>query len=61
MSTVQPAASISPGTTFGTLSPEAPAAVFEAPGPGSWEYDKSHCPPAPTLLMRRVASQSMEA
>ncbi|HEX4983681.1 MAG TPA: hypothetical protein VFV63_18380, partial [Ilumatobacteraceae bacterium] len=48
------------GTTFGTMTPDSPPAVFEVPGPGSWEYDRSHCPPAPTLLFRRVASQSME-
>ena len=48
------------GTTFGTMTPDSPPAVFEVPGPGSWEYDRSHCPPAPTLLFRRVASHSME-
>ena len=48
------------GTTFGTKTPDSPPATFETPGPGSWEYDRSHCPPAPTLLFRRVASQSME-
>ena len=48
------------GTTFGTKTPDSPPAAFETPGPGSWEYDRSHCPPAPTLLFRRVASQSME-
>ena len=45
---------------FGTMTPDSPPATFEVPGPGSWEYDRSHCPPAPTLLFRRVASQSME-
>ena len=48
------------GITFGTKTPDSPAATFETPGPGSWEYDRSHCPPAPTLLFRRVASESME-
>lgn len=34
---------------------------FEAPGPGTWDNDSSHCPPAPTLLFRRVASTTMPA
>ena len=49
------------GTTFGTMTPESPPATFQTPGPGSWEYDRSHCPPSPTLLYRRIASESMEA
>ena len=48
------------GTTFGTMTPESPPATFQTPGPGSWEYDRSHCPPAPTLLYRRIACESME-
>ncbi len=47
------------GTTFGTMTPDSPPATFVTPGPGSWEYDRSHCPPAPTLLYRRLASESM--
>jgi pyruvate,water dikinase len=49
------------GTTFGSKTPASAPATFETPGPGSWEYDRSHCPPAPTLLFRRIASESMEA
>jgi len=30
------------------------AGDFQPPGPGSWERDLSHCPPAPTPLFRRV-------
>ena len=48
------------GTAFGTMTPDSPPASFETPGPGSWEYDRSHCPPSPTLLYRRVASESMQ-
>ena len=59
--TSTPAGTSNPdGTVFGTKTPESPPATFEVPGPGSWEYDRSHCPPSPTLLFRRVASQSME-
>ena len=33
--------------------------TFEPPGPGTWEHDLSHCPPAATLLFQRVASTTM--
>ena len=33
--------------------------TFEAPGPGTWERDNSHCPPAATPLYQRVASTTM--
>jgi pyruvate,water dikinase len=33
--------------------------TFEAPGPGTWERDNSHCPPAATPLYQRVASFTM--
>jgi pyruvate,water dikinase len=60
-STATPAGTSNPdGTTFGSKTPDAAPATFETPGPGSWEYDRSHCPPAPTLLFRRTASDSME-
>ncbi len=32
---------------------------FEPPGPGTWEHDLSHCPPAATPLFQRVASTTM--
>lgn len=31
---------------------------WDPPGPGTWEHDGSHSPPAPTRLFRRVASRS---
>ncbi len=34
--------------------------VWEPPGPGEWEYDGSHSPPAPTPVFREVASRSMD-
>ena len=33
--------------------------TFEAPGPGTWERDLSHCPPSATLVFRRIASTTM--
>ena len=33
--------------------------TFEPPGPGTWEHDLSHCPPAATPLFQRVASTTM--
>ena len=35
-----------------------PEPVWEPPGLGQWDYDPSHSPPAPTLLMRRIGAQS---
>jgi len=34
--------------------------AWEPPGPGEWEYDGSHSPPAPTPVFREVASRSMD-
>jgi phosphohistidine swiveling domain-containing protein len=34
---------------------------FEAPGPGTWERDISHCTPSATLVFRRVASETMRS
>jgi pyruvate,water dikinase len=33
--------------------------TFDAPGPGTWERDLSHCPPSATLVFRRLASTTM--
>ena len=33
-------------------------ATWDPPGPGEWEYDGSHSPPAPTPLFREVSSRS---
>lgn len=35
--------------------------TFEPPGPGTWEGDVSHCPPAATPLFQRLASTTMTA
>lgn len=35
-------------------------ADWEPPGPGMWEHDGSHSPPAPTPLFRQVAARSAE-
>ena len=37
------------------------ALSFEAPGPGTWERDNSHCPPSATPLYQRLASTTMTA
>ena len=34
---------------------------FTPPGPGTWEHDTSHCPPAATPLYQRLASTTMTA
>lgn len=33
--------------------------TFTPPGPGTWENDTSHCPPAATPLFQRLAAESM--
>jgi hypothetical protein len=33
--------------------------TFEAPGPGTWERDVSHCAPSATPLFQRMASTTM--
>ena len=38
-----------------TADPSTHPAVWEPPGPGSWERDTSHSPPAPTRFYRRIA------
>ncbi len=35
--------------------------TFTPPGPGTWEQDTSHCPPAATPLYQRLASTTMTA
>ncbi|MEM9566209.1 MAG: PEP-utilizing enzyme [Actinomycetota bacterium] len=35
-------------------------ATWDPPGPGEWEYDGSHSPPAPTPVFRHVSSRSAE-
>lgn len=37
-----------------------PEPTWEPPGPGEWEYDGSHSPPAPTPVFQDVASRSAE-
>ena len=33
--------------------------TFDAPRPGTWEHDLSHCPPSATPVFRRLASTTM--
>jgi phosphohistidine swiveling domain-containing protein len=56
----------SPSTTSPTTSSTTSSTIpsvppFEAPGPGTWERDISHCTPSATLVFRRVASETMRA
>jgi len=41
------------------ITVEDASATFTPPGPGTWENDTSHCPPAATPLFQRLASTSM--